>query len=80
VASWYDFAVAIAEEAAALGLLSPGVRVQAIGTADYPTPARRPGYSVLDKRALPATLGLEHQHWRVSLRRVLGALSAAPRA
>jgi dTDP-4-dehydrorhamnose reductase len=80
VASWYDFAVAIAEEATALGLLPPGVRVFAIGTADYPTPARRPGYSVLDKRALLAALPLEHRHWRVSLRRVLAELIAAPRA
>jgi len=79
VASWYDFAVAIAEEASTLGLLPPGVRVQAISTADYPTPARRPGYSVLDTRALLAALPLEHRHWRVSLRGVLGALIAAPR-
>jgi dTDP-4-dehydrorhamnose reductase len=80
VASWYDFAVAIAEEAAMLGLLPPGVQVLAIGTADYPTPARRPAYSVLDKRSLLAALGPEHRHWRVSLRRVLGTLNAAPRA
>ncbi|MEJ0005419.1 MAG: dTDP-4-dehydrorhamnose reductase [Steroidobacteraceae bacterium] len=80
VASWYDFAVAIAEEAATLGMLPAGVRVEAIGTADYPTPARRPGYSVLDTRALLAAVPLEHRHWRVSLRRVLGALNAAPRA
>jgi dTDP-4-dehydrorhamnose reductase len=80
VASWYDFAVAIAEEAAVLGLLPGGVQVQAIGTADYPTPARRPSYSVLDKRTLLAALAPVHQHWRVSLRRVLGTLIDAPRA
>ena len=80
VASWYDFAVAIAEEAAALGLLPASVQVRAIGTADYPTPARRPSYSVLDKRALLAALAPEHHHWRVSLRRVLGTLISAPRA
>jgi len=79
VASWYDFAVAIAEEGAALGLLPAGVRVSAIGTADYPTPARRPAYSVLDKRSLLAALAPEHHHWRVSLRRVLGTLAAAPK-
>ena len=79
VASWYDFAMAIAEEAVPLGLLPAGIRVVAIGTADYPTPARRPGYSVLDKRALLAAVPLEHRHWRVSLRRVLGGLSAASR-
>jgi dTDP-4-dehydrorhamnose reductase len=74
VASWYDFAVAIAEEATALGRLPAGVRVAAIATADYPTPARRPAYSVLDKRSLLAALPLDHQHWRVSLRRVLQRL------
>jgi dTDP-4-dehydrorhamnose reductase len=77
IASWYDFAVAIAEEATALGLLQPGVRVSAIGTADYPTAARRPGYSVLDKRALLAALPTEHRHWRASLRRVLDAVIGA---
>jgi dTDP-4-dehydrorhamnose reductase len=77
VASWYDFAVAIAEEATALHLLPPGVQVTAIGTTDYPTPARRPGYSVLDKRSLLAVLPLEHHHWRVSLRRVLRAMMAS---
>jgi dTDP-4-dehydrorhamnose reductase len=75
VASWYDFAVAIAEEATVRGLLTPGVRVSAIATADYPTPARRPGYSVLDKRALLSALALESDHWRVSLRRVLDTVA-----
>ncbi len=42
VASWYDFAVAIAEEGAPLGLLPPESTVTPITTADYPTPARRP--------------------------------------
>ncbi len=80
VASWYDFAVAIAEEAILLGMLPAGVRVTAIGTTDYPTPARRPSYSVLDMRALLTALPLERLHWRVSLRRVLGALRASARA
>src|SRR3569832_379337 len=42
VASWYDFAVAIAEEGAAVGLLPAAVRVEPITTAEYPPPARRP--------------------------------------
>lgn len=70
VASWYDFAVAIAEEGAQLGLLSPDVIVTPIATADYPTPARRPSYSVLDKRSL-APYGLCPFHWRKRLRSVL---------
>ena len=70
VASWYDFAVAIAEEGAELGLLPPDVTVTPIATADYPTPARRPSYSVLDKRSL-AAYGLAPLHWRKRLRGVL---------
>ena len=76
VASWYDFAVAIAEEGAPLGLLPPGVAVTPITTADYPTPARRPSYSVLDKRSL-APYGLSPLHWRQRLRGVLKEISSA---
>jgi dTDP-4-dehydrorhamnose reductase len=70
VASWYDFAVAIAEEGAELQLVQPGVTVTPITTADYPTPARRPSYSVLDKRSL-AAYGFAPIHWRKRLRGVL---------
>ena len=74
VASWYDFAVAIAEEGAALGLLPSTVTVTPIATEEYPTPARRPAYSVLDKRSLTA-LGLVPAHWRQRLRETLKALA-----
>jgi dTDP-4-dehydrorhamnose reductase len=70
VASWYDFAVAIAEEGAQLGLLPAEIAVIPITTADYPTPARRPSYSVLDKSSL-AAYGLSPIHWRKRLRGVL---------
>jgi dTDP-4-dehydrorhamnose reductase len=73
VATWYDFAVAIAEEGASLGLVSDSVTVTPIGTADYPTPARRPSYSVLDKTSL-TSLGLRPVHWRKRLRDVLGEM------
>ncbi len=73
VASWYDFAVAIAEEGARLGLVSDTVTVTPITTADYPTPARRPSYSVLDKTSL-ASFGLVPVHWRKRLRGVLGEI------
>jgi dTDP-4-dehydrorhamnose reductase len=76
VASWYDFAVAIAEEAAGRGLLPSDVSVTPIATEEYPTPARRPAYSVLDKRTL-ASLGTMPVHWRASLRAVLGELPHA---
>jgi dTDP-4-dehydrorhamnose reductase len=77
VASWYDFAVAIAEESAVLGLLPAEVRVEAIATQEYPTPAKRPGYSVLDKRSLLAKLGVPAHHWRSNLRTVLREISNA---
>ena len=70
VASWYDFAVAIAEEGAELGLVPAEVTVTPISTSEYPTPARRPAYSVLDKRSL-APYGLHPIHWRRRLRAVL---------
>lgn len=70
-ASWYDFAVAIQEEALALGLLSRAVPILPISTTAYPTPARRPHYSVLNKEATFALLGKPAPHWRENLRRML---------
>jgi dTDP-4-dehydrorhamnose reductase len=71
VASWYDFAVAIAEEAVALGLLVTMPKIEPIATHEYPTPARRPAYSVLDKTATYAALSMSPVHWRVRLREVM---------
>lgn len=76
VASWYDFAVAIAEDGAQLGLVPPEVTVTPIATSEYPTPARRPSYSVLDKRSLIAH-NLTPVHWRKRLRAVLKEISSA---
>ncbi len=75
VASWYDFAVAIAEEGVSAGLLKTAPRVSPITTAQYPTPARRPACGVLDKTATWPLLPGEPLHWRVALRRVLSALA-----
>ena len=74
VASWYDFAVAIQEEALEAGLLDRVVPVRPLRTADYPTKAIRPSYSVLDKSATWAALGRTAPHWRVNLRHMLGQL------
>jgi dTDP-4-dehydrorhamnose reductase len=71
VASWYDFAVAILEEAYVLGLLHHEVELIAIATEDYPTPARRPAYSVLDRRGIEHACGIRPPHWRVTLRNML---------
>jgi dTDP-4-dehydrorhamnose reductase len=77
VASWYDFAVAIAEEAVAVGLLARSGQVVPIRTADYPTPARRPCYSVLDKTATIPALAVAPRHWRIELRAMLREMVSA---
>lgn len=73
-ASWYDFAVAIAEEGLALGLLQRLPELTPIRTQDYPTPASRPPHSVLDKHDTWAALERTPPHWRVQLRSMLQEL------
>jgi dTDP-4-dehydrorhamnose reductase len=70
-ASWYDFALAIAEEAFAIGLIARVPAIVPIATADYPTPARRPSFSVLDVSATRDLLGDGHVHWRTNLKSML---------
>ena len=62
VASWYDFTLAIHRLA---GIES--CRVRPIHTTDYPTPATRPHYSVLDKSKIKSVYGIEIPHWETSL-------------
>ena len=76
VASWYDFAYAIMEEGVALGLLDRPIKINAITTADYPTPASRPCYSVMDKTTTWKALEMQSDHWRVALRKMLNELKA----
>lgn len=61
VASWFDFAIAIRDIAYLQTKISP------IETAQYPTPAVRPKYSVLNKKKIKETLGIEIPYWRTSL-------------
>ena len=74
-ASWYDFAVAIGELGVTSGLLERAAQVNPISTADYPTPAKRPAYSLLDCTASRVALGLEPVHWRAALAQVLAAVA-----
>lgn len=71
VCSWYDFALAIAEEGQQLGLLTNAVTVNPIPATAYPTAATRPAYSVLDKSRCWNELNLPATHWRVQLRSML---------
>lgn len=75
VASWYDFAQAIMEEGVSLGLLEKPIRIKPLTTADYPTPASRPAYSVLDKTKTWQALELNGEHWRVALRKMMNELT-----
>ncbi len=76
VASWYDFAVAIKEEALMIGLLDVHIEIAPIPSESYPLPAPRPSLSVLDKSSIYELLecGFTPQHWRVSLREMLKEL------
>jgi dTDP-4-dehydrorhamnose reductase len=71
VCSWYDFAIAIFEEAAKLGLPLKVQRVIPITTSEYPTPAKRPAFSVLSTVKISALLGTHPPHWRQGLRQML---------
>lgn len=73
VASWYDFAIAIFTEAKRAGLLEKIPQVNPIATSDYPTPAQRPAYSVLDKRQTWSLLNIAPDHWRNALFTMLDA-------
>lgn len=68
VCSWYDFAAAIFELAGIDTELLP------IESADFPTPARRPSFSVLNKAKIKQDFGLHIPHWREGVRRVLNEL------
>jgi dTDP-4-dehydrorhamnose reductase len=68
--SWHGFALAIRDEALAIGFLTRKPDVIAISAKDYPSPAQRPAYSVLDKSKIHAKLGLG-QDWRAALKDML---------
>ena len=74
VASWYDFAVAIQELAIEQGLLAKSIPISAIPAASYPTPAKRPAFSVLNKAQAEEISGVKIVHWRTQLKAMLTEL------
>jgi dTDP-4-dehydrorhamnose reductase len=76
ITSWYDFAVAIFEEAAAIGFPVKLQRVIPITTAEYPTPTQRPAYSALAWQKIAAVMAAPPPHWRQELRQMLTQLYA----
>jgi dTDP-4-dehydrorhamnose reductase len=73
--TWFDFAGAIFARAQAAGLLEQVPRLVPIATADYPTPARRPAYSVLDCSKIRDAFGLHLPSWTEGLNSVIGELA-----
>lgn len=69
VASWYDFAKAIFE------LSGKDTAVTPLSSAEYPTPAKRPLYSVLSKKKIKQTFGITIPYWRDSLRSCLAKIN-----
>ncbi|MCR9285769.1 dTDP-4-dehydrorhamnose reductase [bacterium] len=68
VTSWYDFAKAIFD------IKGIDCEVKPIETKDYPTPAKRPPFSVLNKEKIKANFGIKVPHWRDSLKACLNLL------
>lgn len=74
--SWHGFAEAIVEGAFARGLLAKKPVVTAITTADFPTPAKRPAWSVLDNASLERDWDIRLPDWRAGLASVLDEMKA----
>jgi dTDP-4-dehydrorhamnose reductase len=77
VASWYDFAVAIQEEALTRGLLLRAIPILPVPSADYPTRAIRPAFSVLDTALTRTMIGERGAYWRHNLRLMMDELRTA---
>jgi dTDP-4-dehydrorhamnose reductase len=80
--TWHGFASAIFAQAVSRGLLARAPRVQPIATADYPTPARRPAWSLLDNQAFQRRFAFSLPDWRDGLDMTMAELArsaATPR-
>jgi len=73
-ASWYDFAMAIGDAGVAAGIIDQSAKVVPIRSSEYPTPAKRPGYSLLDCTATRVALELESNHWQKELSKVIAKI------
>ena len=71
VASWFDIAVAVGELAKELDINKKEAIVFPINTLEYPTPAQRPKYSLLNTQNTSNVLDIDPIHWRKNLRKIL---------
>ena len=70
--SWCDFAKAIFTEAVSQNILEKAPHVNAITTADYPTPAKRPANSCLDLTKIQRVFGIQPSNWKEALKNIKG--------
>ncbi|WP_299974390.1 dTDP-4-dehydrorhamnose reductase [uncultured Pseudoteredinibacter sp.] len=75
VCSWYDFAHSVFDLASSMGKLKNVPQLTAIRSDEYPTPAKRPSYSVLDCSESYKSVGLTPQQWREALTVMLEKLN-----
>lgn len=75
--SWYDFAVAIQQAGLREGLLQGSIKLNPIPSSAYPTPAKRPAYSVLDTSKAQKDFGMQAQDWQENLGAVIAQLAAS---
>lgn len=75
--SWHGFAEAIFAEALARGVMDHVPGVEAVASSEYPTPAKRPSWSVLDNSRLQQDFGIELPAWQDGLRAVIRQFAVA---
>ncbi len=73
--SWYEFAQEIQDQAIQEGLLSKAIPINPISTSEYPTPAQRPAYSVLDRSRAVAQFECPALDWKGQLNLVIKELA-----
>jgi dTDP-4-dehydrorhamnose reductase len=78
--SWHEFAMAIYGDALVAGIIPRAPKLIGIPSSEYPTKARRPGYSRLDTSKFERDFGLQLPDWRVGLREVIGEIAEAKAA
>ncbi|MGI3131437.1 dTDP-4-dehydrorhamnose reductase [Halopseudomonas pachastrellae] len=77
VVSWYEFATQIVAVASELQLIDAAPDIQAITSAEFPTPAPRPAFSALDCSHIMSRFGIAQPDWRADLKVVLAELADA---
>lgn len=74
IASWYEFACEIQRLALDMNLLDKKIPIRALTTQEYPTPAQRPAYSVLEKSSAYLAINFTGLPWQAELEKVLAAI------